>query len=132
MQEIFSLGSNIFKLLVAMLCGCLIGLRRQIALKLLGVPTHALIATGSCMLMLVSCHPGYWADPGKTAAHVAVGIGFLGAGIIIGEKGAISGIWTAASLWAAAVCGLAIGAGMFPEGAIIAFLAYYILSFPRE
>ncbi len=131
MHDIFSLISNIFKLLVAVLCGCLIGLRRQLALKFLGVPTHALIAAGSCLLMLVS-YNRFLSDPGKIAAHVAVGVGFLGAGIIIGEKGAASGVWTAASLLAAAVSGLAIGATMFLEGALITFLAYYILSFPRE
>ena len=71
-------------------------------------------------------------DPGRTAAHVAVGVGFLGAGIIIKEKGTLSGIWTAVSLWIAAISGVAIGAQMFLEGATITFLAYFILSFPRE
>ncbi len=131
MQEIIPLISNIFKLLVAVLCGCLIGLRRQIALKFLGVPTHALIAAGSCLLMIVSLNR-YLSDPGKTAAHVAVGVGFLGAGIIFGERGAASGIWTAVSIWAAAASGLAIGANMFLEGALNTLLAYFILSFPRE
>jgi uncharacterized membrane protein YhiD involved in acid resistance len=68
------------------------------------------------------------ADPGRIAAQVVSGIGFLGAGAIIQDKGKVRGLTTAASLWVVAAIGLAIGAGMYFSAISTTFFLFLILS----
>jgi putative Mg2+ transporter-C (MgtC) family protein len=99
--------------------GAIIGLERSSRHQVAGLRTHILIATGATLLMLLSI----WlpqefqsmknGDPGRIAAQVVSGIGFLGAGAIIRLGNNVKGLTTAASLWLIAGVGMAIGAGMF-------------------
>lgn len=112
------------KLGLASLLGGLIGLEREFHSQPAGLRTHMLVSIGSCLIMLVSLF--MWehvdrqrADPGRIAAQVVAGIGFLGAGAIMRFGMSVRGLTTAACLWTAAGIGLAVGAG-FWQGALAA------------
>jgi putative Mg2+ transporter-C (MgtC) family protein len=106
------------KLLLACLFGGLVGWQRESHERPAGFRTHILVCVGSCLIMLVSVGAaaptwgtGRPADPGRIAAQVVSGIGFLGAGTILRQGNAIRGLTTAASLWTVAGIGLAAGLG---------------------
>jgi len=109
----------ILRLVLGFLAGGIIGLERSSRHQVAGLRTHILIATGATLLMLLSIYipqqfnPQRNSDPGRIAAQVVSGIGFLGAGAIIRLGNSIRGLTTAASLWFVAAVGLAIGAGMY-------------------
>ena len=112
----------ILRLCVAGLCGAVIGLDREYRVKDAGFRTHFLVALGSALMMIVSQygfegfladHDGTRFDPGRIAAQVVSGIGFIGAGTIIIHRQLVRGLTTAASLWATAGIGLAAGAEMY-------------------
>lgn len=115
-----------FKLLIACICGFLLGFERERSQKPAGLRTIVLITVGSTLFMIVSTlipfmtdWPGEVtrADPSRIASQVVSGIGFLGAGAIIQARGSIHGLTTAAVIWVAAGVGLCIGIG-FPLFAI--------------
>jgi len=109
----------VFRLFVATLFGGLIGLERELHGKVAGFRTHALVCLGAALIMVVSIdiYAAYRGvavvDPSRIAAQVVSGIGFLGAGAIIRFPTGITGLTTAASLWAVSAIGLACGAGFF-------------------
>lgn len=108
----------------AMVLGGLIGLEREIHGQPAGLRTHAILTIGAALAALLSIHfaidhrgtnPN--ADPGRLAAQVISGIGFLGAGAILRLGVTIKGLTTATSLWTSAIIGLACGAAAYPEAA---------------
>lgn len=112
------------RLMLASLLGALIGLEREIHGRTAGFRTHLLVSLGSALFVVVSIEfyrlfgnfsgtGMVGVDPGRVAAQVVVGIGFLGAGAIIREKSSVRGLTTAACLWIAAAIGVACGIGMF-------------------
>jgi len=107
----------VIRLCLAFLGGGIIGFERSYRRQVAGLRTHILIALGAASLMLLSIWiPQNFSergDPGRIAAQVVSGIGFLGAGAIIRLGSNIRGLTTAASLWLTAAIGLTIGAGMF-------------------
>ncbi|HUN14712.1 MAG TPA: MgtC/SapB family protein [Alistipes sp.] len=112
----------IWRLCAAGLCGTIIGLDREYRVKDAGFRTHFLVALGSALMMIVSqygfedllaTYDGLRFDPGRIAAQVVSGIGFIGAGTIILHRQLVRGLTTAASLWATAGIGLAAGAHMY-------------------
>jgi len=109
----------ILRLCLGFLAGAIIGFERSSQRQVAGLRTHILIATGATLLMLLSIYlphhynPMRTSDPGRIAAQVVSGIGFLGAGAIIRLGNNIRGLTTAASLWFVAAVGLAVGSGMF-------------------
>lgn len=117
------------RLLAALVAGAAIGLEREARRQTAGLRTHILICLGSTLLMLLSI----WmpqthmdmknGDPGRIAAQVVSGIGFLGAGAFIKIGNNMKGLTTAASIWVAAALGLAIGAGLW----IPAFFALFVV-----
>ena len=117
-SEVNSIGA-IYKLFVSLLLGGVIGFERRQKGQVAGMRTFALISTGATLAMLVSIYiPQEYmglknGDPGRIAAQVISGIGFLGAGAIIQMKGSVKGLTTAAGIWMTACIGLAVGAGMF-------------------
>ena len=117
------------RLIAALIAGAAIGLEREARRQPAGLRTHILIATGAGLLMLVSIWmPQTYlgmknGDPGRIAAQVVSGIGFLGAGAFIKIGNNIRGLTTAASIWIVAALGLAIGAGLW----IPAFLALILM-----
>ena len=108
----------------AALCGAMIGLEREIRAKPAGFRTNILICLGSAMYMsvgLLLVHEGgeRTNDSARIAAQVVTGVGFLGAGTIIQERGHVRGLTTAATIWVVAAIGIIAGAG-FP---VLAFVA---------
>lgn len=109
----------VFKLLLSMILGVLVGLERKRKGQIAGVRTFALISMGACMAMLLSIYvPQVYlglknGDPGRIAAQVITGIGFLGAGAMIHMRGSVRGLTTAAGIWMTATIGMAVGVGMY-------------------
>lgn len=104
------------KVLLAVACGGVIGFEREIRQKPAGFRTNILICVGSALLMWMSIRiatdmtPGR-GDPGRIAAQVVTGIGFLGAGTILHSRGHITGMTSAAMIWVVSAIGMAVGAG---------------------
>jgi putative Mg2+ transporter-C (MgtC) family protein len=108
------------RLLLAALLGSVIGFERERLLWAAGLRTHMLVCVGACLIMIVSAYgfagvlgPHVVLDPSRVAAQVVSGIGFLGAGSIILRNEVVKGLTTAASLWAVAAVGLAVGGGLY-------------------
>lgn len=128
-QEVNLIGA-VFKLALSLLLGAAIGMERGRKGHVAGMRTFALISMGATLAMLVSIYiPQEYmglknGDPGRIAAQVVSGIGFLGAGAIIQQKGAVKGLTTAAGIWVTAALGLAVGAGMYvvPTAAVVLIL----------
>lgn len=107
----------LFRIMLACILGLVIGLERRNRNKLAGVRTHAIVAFGAALIVVVSKYgftdvPNY--DASRIASQIVSGIGFLGAGIIIvRNNSSVSGLTTAAGLWATAGVGMSIGAGQY-------------------
>lgn len=109
----------ITRLIISLVLGACIGVERQIHKHPAGLRTFTLICLGSTLAMIVSIYICQTntnllnGDPGRIAAQVLTGIGFIGAGLIIkNDDGAVSGLTTAACIFVTSVIGLAVGAGM--------------------
>ena len=131
-----SLGMIIIKLLLASVAGGIIGLEREIHGRPAGVRTHLLVALGSCLMMILS--EAYFVkyaasdatsilrlDPGRIAAQIVTGIGFLGAGVILKEGVSVRGLTTAACLWVVAGIGMSFGMGLFLPGVFCTLIALF-------
>jgi len=107
------------RLLGAVIFGAVIGLERETRNKPAGLRTHALVAGGAAVFTIAGAYGfsdidrGPNVDPMRVAAQVASGIGFIGAGAIIRDRGSVRGITTAAALWTSAALGTAAGAGLW-------------------
>jgi putative Mg2+ transporter-C (MgtC) family protein len=119
------------RLIISLIAGGLIGIERESRRQPAGLKTHILICVGSTLLMILSIFlPQQYfdmknGDPGRIAAQVVSGIGFLGAGAILKLGNNVKGLTTAASIWVSAGIGLTIGAGLY----IPAFIALGIILF---
>lgn len=116
------------RLVVACLCGFVIGVERSFRQKEAGMRTHIILALGAALMMVVSKY-GFFdiaemdmnslrADASRIASNVVTGISFLGAGVIFVRGGTIKGLTTAAGIWATAGVGMALGAGMYTVGIV--------------
>jgi len=112
------------RLVLAGLLGGLIGLERELRGYPAGIRTLALVALGSCLFTDISQLLG---EEDRVAAQIVTGIGFLGAGVIFREGYTVKGITTAATIWAAAAVGMAIGADLFIVGIAGAVAVFAIL-----
>ena len=106
----------LFRLVLACICGFIIGYERKARYKPAGVKTHTIVALASALMMIVSKY-GFGDvmdyDAARVAAQVVSGVSFLGAGIIIKKNQNVEGLTTAALIWGMAGIGLAVGAGMY-------------------
>lgn len=123
------------RLLIATVLGALVGYERESAGKPAVVRTHGMVCLGAALFAVVSLH-GFEGvgDPGRVAAQVVTGIGFMGAGAILHqrERDSVHGLTTAASLWVTAAIGLAVGVGMVLMSVATAILVFLLLRFgPR-
>lgn len=102
----------LLRLLTAFACGVGIGIERQMRQRTAGLRTITLVASGACLFVTLGVLTG---GTGVTqiAAYVVSGVGFLGGGVIMRDKGSIQGINTAATLWCAAAVGVLAGAGHY-------------------
>lgn len=123
-----------YKLLLSGLLGSIIGVERKHKGQHAGIRTISLISMGATIAMLVSIYiPQVYmglknGDPGRIAAQVVSGIGFLGAGAIIQSKGSVRGLTTAAVIWVTAMIGLAVGSGMYLIATFTALLVLFVLA----
>ena len=123
----------IAKLVLSLVLGATIGIERRRKGQIAGLRTFALISMGATLAMLISIYiPQEYlglknGDPGRIAAQVVSGVGFLGAGAIIQMKGSVRGLTTAAGIWMTACIGLAVGAGMYLISIIATLLIIFIL-----
>lgn len=128
-------GEFALRLVIACICGALVGLERSRRLKEAGIRTHLIVCIGAALIMIISKYGfvdlssqgGFFggtrgADPARLAAQVISGIGFLGAGVIFHNGNAVKGLTTAAGLWTTAGIGLALGAGMYYLGIFVTVL----------
>lgn len=110
----------LLQLVIACVCGCVIGFERKNRLKEAGIRTHIIVSLGAALIMIVSKYGFTDAagtfDPSRIAAQIVSGIGFLGAGMIFVRKQAVSGLTTAAGVWTTAGIGMAIGARLYLIG----------------
>jgi putative Mg2+ transporter-C (MgtC) family protein len=114
----------VLRIALAGFCGATIGFERMNRLKEAGIKTHTVVALGSALIMVVSKYGfmdiyeafGTLNDPGRIAAQIVTGIGFLGAGMILIKKQTVSGLTTAAIIWTTSGIGMTIGAGLYVIG----------------
>ena len=119
----------IFRMVIAGICGVLIGYERKNRAKEAGIRTHCIVACASAMMMIISKYgfsdlidgvlfPGadVRLDPSRMAQGIVTGVGFLGSGMIYMQKGSTKGLTTAAGVWATSGIGMALGAGMYIIG----------------
>ena len=128
-----NLVGAITKLVLSLILGAIIGIERRRKGQIAGLRTFALISMGATLAMLISIYiPQAYlglknGDPGRIAAQVVSGVGFLGAGAIIQMKGSVRGLTTAAGIWMTACIGLAVGAGLFLISIITTIFIIFIL-----
>lgn len=124
----------LLRILVAALCGTAIGYERATQRKSAGIRTHMVVAVASALFMIVSKY-GFFdllnlhdiaLDPSRIAAQIVTGISFIGAGTILVRKEQISGLTTAAGVWATAAIGMAVGAGMYLIGIVSTLFLFLI------
>ncbi len=131
-------GIYLLRLVVALICGALVGLERQRRRKKPGIRTHMIVALASACMMMISKYAfvdmvemGLTADPARIAASVVTSIGFLGAGAIFFRKQTVIGLTSAAGLWATMGIGLSIGAGMYFLGGAATILVLLLQTLMR-
>lgn len=118
----------VIRTLLALLCAGIIGYDRDSQGSAAGIRTHILVCIGAMIAMctgeFVSMY--YSADAERIGAQVVSGIGFLGAGTIMVNRGHIKGLTTAAGLWASACIGLAIGTGFYEAAIVGTFAVFFV------
>ena len=122
-----------FRLILALLLGAIVGTERKHKGQVAGIRTFALISMGACLSMLLSIYvPQEYlglknGDPGRIAAQVITGIGFLGGGAMIQQRGVVRGLTTAAGIWITAIIGMAVGVGMYMASIICTLLIFLVI-----
>jgi putative Mg2+ transporter-C (MgtC) family protein len=117
----------------AMLLGFVVGYERSYHGRAAGMRTYGLVCMASCALVVISGYPDLWygsrlhsialTDPTRTIQGIVAGIGFLGAGVIMKDNYSISGLTTAASLWASCAIGIMVGLGLYAASIGLAVLS---------
>ncbi len=130
--------SALVRLTLSLILGSLVGMERKRKGQIAGIRTFALISMGATLAMILSIYvPQEYmglknGDPGRIAAQVITGIGFLGAGAIIQMKGSVRGLTTAAGIWMVATIGMTVGVGMYVVAFVAtAFILFILLTLER-
>lgn len=121
----------------ALLLGLLVGYERSYHGRAAGMRTYGLVCMASAAITVISGYPGFWfggshylqamPDPTRVIQGIVTGIGFLGAGVIMKEGFSISGLTTAASIWAASVIGIMVGVGFYAAAIALALLCAAVM-----
>lgn len=129
----------IIRILIAAVCGGLIGLERSKRQKEAGIRTHIIVCLGAALMMIVSKYAFFdvisipdariSVDASRIAANIITGISFLGAGVIFVKDASIKGLTTAAGIWATSGVGMAVGAGMEAVGIVTTGLIIFLQIF---
>lgn len=136
-EQLTSIDVNIvnssIRLVLALILGALVGTERKHKGQVAGIRTFALISMGACLAMILSIYvPQEYmglknGDPGRIAAQVITGIGFLGGGAMIQQRGVVRGLTTAAGIWITAIIGMAVGVGMYLESIVCTLLIFLVI-----
>lgn len=129
-------GGSLVRMALAAALGGIIGLEREASGKPAGFRTNLLICLGAALVTELSITVardvtlpgGFRSDPGRLAAQIVSGVGFLGAGTIIQARGSVVGLTTAATLWVVAAIGMAVGAGAYVQAVVAAAVVVTTLS----
>jgi len=135
--------TNMFRLLFASFLSALIGIEREVHGRAAGFRTHLLVGVATCLMMIVSeyffnkygslnSNMAVRTDPARVAAQIVVGIGFLGAGVIIKSGRMVRGLTTAACLWMVAGVGMAVGIGLYAPAVMVTGIAMFNLVFLKQ
>jgi len=119
------------RLLLAAEFGLAVGYERRSADKPAGLRTLSLVCLGSAMFTIISAFGFETADQSRVAAQIVTGVGFLGAGTILGSGVTISGLTTAATIWATAAIGMAVGSGLYiasVSGTVLILVILYLFA----
>lgn len=121
-----------FRVTFACLLGCIIGWERERHRNIIsaGIRTYGAISMGACAFGIVGLYIAH-DDPSRVAAQVVTGIGFLGGGIIFRQGDYVTGLTTAATLWATAAVGLSVAVGMYLTSVLTSILIFLLLYLPR-
>jgi putative Mg2+ transporter-C (MgtC) family protein len=110
------------------LCGALVGEERAKHEKPAGMRTLMLVCLGSAVFTMASfIFTGASGDSGRIVAQIVSGVGFLGAGVIMRERGTISGTTTAATIWVVAALGIVVGSGYVGAAVCLSILIRFVL-----
>jgi putative Mg2+ transporter-C (MgtC) family protein len=121
--------SEIILVAVSFLCGATVGIERERQVKPAGLRTLILICMGSTVFTVASMSPPLGRfEPARLAAQIVTGVGFLGAGSILRERHGITGLTTAASIWATAAVGIIVGAGYAVSGLALSLGVLFTLT----
>jgi len=131
------------RLLFAAFLSGLIGIEREVHGRAAGFRTHLLVGVATCLMVIVSeyffkkygglsSNMAVRMDPARIAAQIVVGIGFLGAGVIIKSGPMVRGLTTAACLWMVAGVGMAVGTGLYAPAVMVAMIAMFNLVFLKQ
>ena len=126
----------VLQLFLATILGALLGAEREYKGKEAGFRTYSLVALGTCLFTILFFElahgnagmPGTTFDISRIVQAVAVGIGFIGAGVIFRQQSGVVGLTTAAGLWITAAIGVAVGAKFYSDAIFTTFLALLILA----
>ena len=130
-------SSILFRLILAVLLGGVVGMEREMHGRPAGFRTHIVVCLGAAMMIIGSeyyqnhMHPETVFDPNRMAAGIITGIGFLGAGAIMREENVVRGLTTAGCIWFVAGLGIVIGKGLFPLALWGTLLVFVMLVFFR-
>jgi putative Mg2+ transporter-C (MgtC) family protein len=135
-MELFanSIAAPYLQLLLAIVCGMILGIERVLAGRTAGPRTYGLVSLGACLLTVLSTHVASIypdmrnIDPVHMLAAIISGIGFIGAGLIIFKDSKLSGITTAAGIWVAAGIGIAIGFKEYLLSIYVTFLTLFLFT----
>ena len=117
----------LIRLALAAVLGGLVGFEREHLKRPAGLRTNMMVCVGSALITLTSIFAISGSDPARIAAGIVTGIGFIGAGTIFRAENRIIGLTTAASLWAVAGIGMAVGAGFYFPAFVASVLIFVIL-----
>ena len=120
---------DIIPALLAIGCGAIIGLERQFKHKPAGLRTNIMICLGAAVFTVISEKMSLGTQDSVTriASGIVTGVGFLGAGAVIQDRGGIHGLTTAATIWLVASIGMACGARLYYLAVITTVLALVVL-----
>lgn len=112
---------------MSLLCGAIIGLERQLRGKPAGIRTSILICLSTTIFIHLGALTGEGGDAARVLGQVVTGVGFLGAGVIISREGTVTGVTTAAVVWALAAIGATIGFGLYAGALALSLVAVLVL-----
>jgi putative Mg2+ transporter-C (MgtC) family protein len=117
------------QLVLAVILGGAIGLERELKSKPAGLRTNILISVGATLFTYLSMRmAAERGDPGRVAAQILAGVGFIGAGTILHTRGAVTGLTSAATIWVVAAIGMALGTGAYVEAVGTTVLVVIVLT----